>query len=230
MKIKNNILAFGCSLILMAAFWSCENPPFPTVTNNAALRDQMKGVWVPASLTLKYQVGLAAPNLRDTTVTITPSTAPLLVAGRANPIMPFTDTLYLAARTAVADTFWMANRGIRQQGRFSLVTVNDAGQEATLLRIGRPTYVRGQITRWNYDFVFHGTVLPNATNAPVFTPTTYTNYSPTITSVTSQELVLTFSTQGTVLVPIVPITAANRTANTSWAGRPVVFTATYTKR
>ncbi|GAA4394500.1 hypothetical protein GCM10023187_00380 [Nibrella viscosa] len=218
------------SLLLFAlTFWACENPPFPTVTSDTALRDRLKGIWVPVSLTMKYQVG-ATPNPRDTLVTVTPNTAPLLVAGRANPIMPFTDTLYLAAATARSDTFWLANRGIRQQGNFSAAKVNDAGQEAILLRFGRPTYTRGQVTRWNYDFVFHGTVAPNAANAPVYTPASYPNYAPTIVSLTDQQMVLMFSTTGTINVPVVPLTAANRDVNAAWAGRPIVFTATYAKR
>jgi hypothetical protein len=219
-----------CSLLLLAVtFWACENPPFPTVTSDTALRDRLKGVWVPVSLSMKYQVG-TTPNPRDTIVTVTPSTAPLLVAGRANPIMPFTDTLYLAASTVRPDTFWLANRGIRQRGNFSAARVNDAGQEAILLRFGRPTYTRGQLTRWNYDFVFHGTVAPNAANAPVYTPATYPNYTPTIVSLTDQQMVLAFSTQGGINVPVVPLTATNRDVNASWAGRPILFTATYARR
>ena len=229
MKISHPILAVCCSLLLVSSFWACENPPFPTVSNDRALRDQIKGVWVPVSLTMKYQVGLV-PRSRDTVVTVTPTTAPLLVSGRANPIMPFTDTLYLAARTATADTFWLANRGIRQQGNFSLVKVNDEGQEATLLRIGRPTYTRGQINRWNYDFVFHGTVAPNAAGAPVYTSATYANYSPTIISITDRQMTITFNTQGNINVPVVPITSANQTLNASWGGRLIVFTATYAKQ
>jgi hypothetical protein len=229
MKIVHPMLAVSCAILLISSLWACENPPFPTVTSDPSQRDQIKGVWVPVSLTMKYQVG-AAPRTRDTLVTVTPTTPPLLVTGRANPVMPFTDTLYLAARTATADTFWLANRGIRQQGNFSLVKVNDQGREATLLRIGRPTYTRGQISRWNYDFVFHGTVAPNASGAPVYSPATYVNYAPTITSITDRQMTLTFSTQGNILVPTTPIIPANQAFNASWGGRLIVYTATYAKQ
>lgn len=229
MKISKPLAATCCAILFACSFWACENPPFPTVSSDQTLRDQIKGIWVPVSLSMRYQVG-AAPRSRDTLVTVTPATAPLLVPGRANPIRPFTDTLYLAARTATADTFWLANRGIRQQGNFSLVKITDESREAILLRMGRPTYTRGQVSRWNYDFVFHGTVAPNAAGAPVYTPATYTNYSPTITSLTNQQMTITFSTQGNVTVPVVPLTSANQTLNASWGGRLIVFTATYAKQ
>ncbi|TDB62327.1 hypothetical protein [Arundinibacter roseus] len=229
MKISQYLAAICSAILLVSTFWACENPPFPTVSNDQALRDQIRGVWVPVSLTMKYQVG-PAPRSRDTLVTVTPTTAPLLVTGRANPIRPFTDTLYFAAQTASADTFWLANRGIRQQGKFSLAKVTDESGEATLLRIGRPTYTNGQISRWNYDFVFHGTVAPNASGAPVYTSSTYTNYSPTITSITDRQITITFSAQGNITVPVVPITPANQGLVTSWGGRLIVFTATYAKQ
>ncbi|TAE35657.1 MAG: hypothetical protein EAZ70_12705 [Runella slithyformis] len=220
--------SFVASCFLLLATWSCNDPALPTAIADTATRDRLRGTWIPVSLTLKYQVGLAAPNLRDTTVTLTPSTAPLVVVGRANPIMPFTDTLYLATRAAAIDTFWLASRGVRQRGNFSVVSNSEA---ATMLRLGVPTYTRGQISRWNYDFVFHGTVSAGANNAPVYATTTYANYSPSIKSLTDSQLVLSFTSQGNVgNLPIVAITAANQTANTSWAGRPVLFTATYAKR
>ena len=224
-KTQFGICATFMLLIVLSA---CTDPALPTAINDTATRDRLKGVWVPVSLTLKYQVGLATPFLRDSIVTLTPTTVPLLVAGRTNPIMPFTDTLYLATRTAPVDTFWLANRGIRQRGNFSVVS-NSEG--STMLRFGVPTYTRGQVSRWNYDFVFHGTVSLSATNTPVFATTTYANYSPSIQSLTDNQLVLSFTSQGNVgNLPIIPITAANQTNNTSWAGRPVVFTATYIKR
>ena len=224
MQLLINRFPFVAACFLLLAIWSCSDPALPTAINDTATRDRLKGTWVPVSLTLKYQVGLAAPNLRDTTVTLTPATAALIVAGRPNPIMPFTDTLYLATRPAAIDTFWLANRGIRQRGNFSVVTNSET---ATMLRLGVPTYTRGQVSRWNYDFVFHGTVSAGANNAPVYAGTSYANYSPSIKSLTDSQLVLSFTSQGNVgNLPIVPITAANQTANTSWAGRPVVFTAT----
>jgi hypothetical protein len=228
MKSFITYFSLVASCFLLLATWSCNDPALPTAITDTATRDRLKGTWMPISLTLKYQVGLAAPNLRDTTVTLTPSTAPLVVAGRANPIMPFTDTLYLATRAAAIDTFWLANRGVRQRGNFSVVSNSEA---ATMLRLGVPTYTRGQISRWNYDFVFHGTVSAGANNVPVYGATTYVNYSPSIKSLTASQLVLSFTSQGNVgNLPIVAITAANQTANTSWAGRPVLFTATYAKR
>lgn len=228
MKSFITYFSLVASCFLLLATWSCNDPALPTAITDTATRDRLKGTWMPISLTLKYQVGLAAPNLRDTTVTLTPSTAPLVVAGRANPIIPFTDTLYLATRAAAIDTFWLANRGVRQRGNFSVVSNSEA---ATMLRLGVPTYTRGQISRWNYDFVFHGTVSAGANNVPVYGATTYANYSPSIKSLTDSQLVLSFTSQGNVgNLPIVVITAANQTANTSWAGRPVLFTATYAKR
>jgi hypothetical protein len=220
------VLITCCTLSL--ALCSCEDPALPTAVNDTAMRDRLRGVWTPVSLTLKYQVGLAAPLLRDTTVTLTPASPPLVIAGRTNPMTPFNDTLHLGTRTATLDTFWLANRGIRQRGNFSVVTNNEA---ATLLRFGVPTYTRGQLTRWNYDFVFHGTVSAGANNAPVYAVTNYANYSPSIKSLTDNQLVLSFTTQANVgNLPIVPVTPANSTSNTTWAGRPVLFTATYAKR
>jgi len=224
LKKQAGIWAVFALLITLAA---CDDPALPTAINDTATRDRLKGTWIPVSLTLRYQVGLAAPFLRDTTVTLTSTTAPLVVAGRTNPILPFTDTLHLATRTAPVDTFWLANRGIRQRGNFSVVSNSEA---ATMLRFGVPTYTRGQISRWNYDFVFHGTVSASATNTPVYAITTYANYSPSIQSLTDNQLVLSFTSQVNVgNLPMVPITAANQANNSAWAGRPVVFTATYRK-
>jgi hypothetical protein len=91
--------------------------------------------------------------------------------------------------------------------------------------------VRGQVTRWNYDFVFHGTVSPGANNAPVFAPASYVNYSPSIRTLTDAQLVLSFTSPGNVgNLPQVGITPANQLRNDVWAGRPVTFTATFAKR
>ncbi len=226
MKIFNLLLISG----LLGIFWACETPDLPTANQDTATRDRLRGTWIPVSLSIKYQVGIA-PNLRDTTVILTPNTAPLLVTGRPTPIMPFTDTLVFAARGAALDSFWMVNRGLRQQGNFWVTSNNDEAGSATLLRLGRPTFVRGQVVRWNYDFVFHGTVSLGANNAPVYTPTTYTNYSPSIRSITDNQLVLSFSSPGNLgNLPQVGITPANQSRNDVWAGRPVVFTASFAKR
>jgi len=137
----------------------------------------------------------------------------------------------LATRTAAIDTFWLANRGIRQRGNFSVVTNTGAGESATLLRIGIPTYTAGRLTRWNYNFVFHGTVSAGTNNAPIYTPTTYANYAPSIKSITDNQLVLSFTTQVNVgNLPNTTITPANQNAVPSWTGGAVVFTATYAKR
>ncbi len=218
--------AIGVALCLLTA---CQDPALPTLAPADALKTQLRGVWLPTQLQLKYQVGII-PNLRDTTVTLTPATAPLLVSGRVNPIMPFTDTLYIGTvATARVDTFFTRNRGLRQQGNFFVSGGADEG--ASLLRIGRPTYTRGVVTRWNYDFVFHGTVSPNAQNQPVYTYASYTNYPLTVRDVTSNRLVLSFQTTGGVgNLPQVAITPANQNTNPVWGGRVVLFTATFTKQ
>jgi hypothetical protein len=51
-----------------------------------------------------------------------------------------------------------------------------------------------------------------------------------LTSLTNQQMTITFSTQGNVTVPVVPLTSANQTLNASWGGRLIVFTATYAKQ
>lgn len=218
------------TLLLALSVMACNDDVLPTLTpTDDALKTTLRGVWLPTQLQIKYQVGLT-PRQRDTTLTLTPTTAPLLVPNRANVIMPFTDTLYIGTvATARIDTFFTRNRGIRQQGNFFLASGADAG--ATMLRVGRPTYTRGQLTRWNYDFVFHGTVLPNAQNQPAFTYTSYPNYPLTIQSVSGNRLVLGFQTTGNVNnLPQVPITPANQNLNTTWAGRVAQITATFTKQ
>jgi hypothetical protein len=226
MKISLPLAILWAAVCLAA----CQTPALPQADQDTAALARLRGTWVPVSLTLKYQVGVP-PIQRDTTVTLTPATAPLLVAGRPNPIMPFTDTLVFAARGAAIDTFWTVSRGLRQAGNFWVTTTSGPEQPATLLRLGRPTYVRGQVTRWNYDFVFHGTVSPGANNAPVYTPASYVNYSPSVRSLTDAQLVLSFTTPGNVgNLPQVGITAANQLRNDVWVGRPVTFTATFAKR
>ncbi|WP_246168808.1 hypothetical protein [Rudanella paleaurantiibacter] len=218
------------TLLLAVSIMACNDDALPTLApTDDALKTALRGVWLPTQLQIKYQIGLT-PRQRDTTVTLTPTTAPLLVPGRANVIMPFTDTLYIGTvATARIDTFFTRNRGSRQQGNFFLVSGADAG--ATVLRIGRPTYTRGQLTRWNYDFVFHGTVLPNAQNQPTFTYTSYPNYPLTVQSVSGNRLVLGFQTTGNVNnLPQVPITPANQSLNTTWGGRVALITATFTKQ
>lgn len=214
---------------LLGLLTACQDPALPELTTSEALKPQLQGVWLPAQLQLKYQVGII-PNLRDTTVTLTPSTAPLLVSGRVNPIMPFTDTLYVGTvATARVDTFFTRNRGLRQQGNFFVTGGADAG--ASLLRIGRPTYTKGALTRWNYDFVFHGTVAPDAQNRPLYTYASYPNYPLTIRELSSNRLVLSFQTTGNIgNLPQVAITPANQNTNPVWASKIVLFTATFTKQ
>ncbi|TAE26858.1 MAG: hypothetical protein EAZ91_16985 [Cytophagales bacterium] len=217
-------------ILLAIGVAACENDPLPTLAlGDDAQKTALRGVWLPSQLQIKYQVGLV-PNQRDTTITITPGTAPLLVTNRANVIMPFTDTLYIGTvATARIDTFFTRNRGIRQQGNFFLTSGADAG--ASLLRIGRPTYTRGVLTRWNYDFVFHGTVLPNAQNQPAYTYTSYPNYPLTVREVSGNRLVLGFQTVGAIgNLPQVAVTPANQNLNATWAGRVALITATFTKQ
>lgn len=222
-------LSYCIAAGLLGLLTACQDPALPELTPGDALRTQLQGVWLPTQLQLKYQVGII-PNLRDTTVTLTPATAPLLVTGRVNPIMPFTDTLYIGTvATARVDTFITRNRGIRQQGNFFVTAGADAG--ASLLRIGRPTYTRGVLTRWNYDFVLHGNVVPNGQNQPVYTYTSYPNYPLTIRELSSNRLVLGFQTTGGVgNLPQVAITPANQDTNPVWASKVVLFTATFTKQ
>jgi len=217
------------AVMLVGLLAACQDPALPQFIVNDALKAQIRGVWVPSQLQLKYQVGVV-PNLRDTVVTLTPTTPPLLVTRRANPIMPFTDTLYIGTvSTASVDTFFTRNRGIRQQGNYFATTGADDGP--TLLRIGRPTYTRGTLTRWNYDFVFHGTVSPNPQNQPVYSYTNYPNYPLTIRELSSNRLVLSFQTTGGIgNLPQTAITPANQNTNPVWAGRIVLFTATFTKQ
>ncbi len=222
-------MKFSLYLVLLLALVACADPALPTLTTDDALKGQLRGVWLPTQLQVKYQVGIV-PRLRDTIITLTPGTAPLLVANRANIIMPFTDTLYIGTiATARIDTFFTRNRGLRQQGNFFVTSGADTG--AALLRIGRPTYTRGVLTRWNYDFVLRGTVLPNAQNQPAYSYSTYVNYPLTVREVSTNRLVLGFQTIGGVNnLPQVPVTPANQNLNTTWAGKVALFTATFTKR
>jgi|GEM_PF-1325298 len=217
------------TFVLVGLLVACADPALPTLTSDDALKGQLRGVWLPTQLQVKYQVGIV-PRLRDTIITLTPGTAPLLVANRANIIMPFTDTLYIGTiATARIDTFFTRNRGLRQQGNFFVTSGADTG--AALLRIGRPTYTRGVLTRWNYDFTFHGTVLPNAQNQPTYTYSAYPNYPLTVREVSGNRLVLGFQTTGGVNnLPQVLITPANQNLNTSWAGKIALFSATFTKQ
>ncbi len=221
--------SYAAAAGLLGIMTACQDPALPELAPGSTLKTQIQGVWLPTQLQLKYQVGII-PNLRDTTVTLTPATAPLLVTGRVNPIMPFTDTLYIGTvATARVDTFFTRNRGLRQQGNFFVAAGANAG--ASLLRTGRPTYTKGVLTRWNYDFVLHGTVSPDVRNQPVYTYASYPNYPLTIQELSGNRLVLSFQTTGNVgNLPQTAITPANQNTNPVWAGRIVLFTATFTKQ
>lgn len=220
---------FGNLLTIVALLLACQDDNLPVATINDALKDQLRGTWLPTTLALKYQVGVA-PTLRDTVVTVTPGTAPLLVAGRPNPIMAFSDTLNFLAKTAAnLDSFYVVNRGVKQRGYFFVAST---GEGFDLLRIGIPTRTAGQISRWNYDVLLHGTVTPavNGTT-PVYAPATYANYPFTIQELSGSKLVLSLQTPANIAnVPLVPITPANQVAASSWAGRSVLLTATFTKK
>jgi hypothetical protein len=218
-------------LLCSAMIWACENPSLPiNAKADVAIKDKLKGTWVPVSLSINYQIGVA-PNQKDTVVSLTPTTSPLLVSNRTNAILAFTDTLYFNTRTAKLDTFFLMNRGIKQQANFMLSTTTGEEGTSTMLKIGRPTYTKGIITRWNFDFVFHGNVTLAANNTPAYAVTTYANYSPTISSITDSQLVLSFSSPGSIAnLPAIPITVSNQSSNAAWVGRPVIFKATYQKR
>ena len=218
-------------LLCLAMIWACEDPNLPINTKaDATIKDKLKGTWIPVSLTMNYQIGVA-PNQKDTVVILTPTTPPLLVSNRTNPILAFTDTLYFNTRTAKLDTFFLMNRGVRQQANFMLSTTTSEEGTFTLLKIARPTYTRGIISRWNFDFVFHGNVTLTANNTPSYAVTTYANYSPSISSLTDNQLVLSFSSPANIgNLPAIPITVSNQNSNTAWVGRSVLFKATYQKK
>ncbi|MBC8153926.1 MAG: hypothetical protein H7Z72_13535, partial [Bacteroidetes bacterium] len=168
-----------CLLVAVvgAALTACQDERLPTVSTNDALKTQLRGTWVPVELSLNYQIGIA-PNQRDTTVRLTPTTLSLLVANRPNPVTAFLDTLTVGTSAATGiDTFYVANRGIRQRGHLFVAT---ASTGASLLRPAVPTYTRGQLIRYNFDVVSHGTITLGANNAAIFAPATYANYAYTI--------------------------------------------------
>ncbi|CCH52212.1 hypothetical protein BN8_01194 [Fibrisoma limi BUZ 3] len=214
--------------LLGVAFVACQDETLPSISADETRKSQLRGTWLPTELTMRYQIGLA-PNQRDTAIRLTPTTQPLLVAGRPNPITAFTDTLTFGnAATTGLDTFYLANRGIRQRGYFFVTGATEGG---SLLRIGVATRTAGQITRWNYDIVSHGNVSVGANNSASFAPATYQNYAYSIQELNGSRLVLSFQSPTNVAnLPQVPITAANQNSTSAWAGRPVLFTATFTKR
>ncbi len=220
--------------LLLLAFLAvgCADDPLPEVTTNDALREQLRGTWLPVSLTIRYQVGVT-PNQRDTVVTLTPTTAPLLVASRPNPIMAFTDTLtFAASRTpAQPDSFFVANRGIRQRGYYFVATPDDASA-GSLLRIGVPTRgAAGRINRWAYDVVIHGEVSLGTGNRPSYASVTYPNYPFTLRSLTDNQLVLSLTPPANLSnLPLVPITPQNINNTTTYGGRPALLTATFQRR
>lgn len=215
-------LLFG---VLLAA---CQDENLPTVSTNDALKGQLRGTWLPVELALNYQVGVT-PTQHDTTVRLTPTTPSLLVANRPNPITAFLDTLTFGnPATAGLDTFFVANRGIRQRGYFLVATASEGG---SLLRTAVPTYTKGQFVRYNFDIVSHGIITLGTNNTATYAPATYTNYAYTIKEITGSKLVLSFTSVNSVgNLPQFPINAANQNAASTWAGRPVLFTATFAKK
>lgn len=224
MKYVSLFLILGVSLLLAA----CQDESLPTVSTADALKTQLRGTWTPVELTLNYQVG-TTPNQHDTTVQLTPTTPSLLVANRTNPITAFLDTLTFGNQaTAGLDTFYIANRGIRQRGYFFVATASEGG---SLLRTAVPTYTKGQLVRYAFDLVSHGTITLGASNVATYAPATYTGYAYTIKELSNGRLVLSFLSPGTVNnLPQVPITAANQNSTSVWAGRNVLFTATFAKK
>lgn len=221
---------FSICLLLGFSLWlaGCQDESLPTVTTNDALKTQLRGTWTPVDLALTYQVG-TTPTQHDTTVRLTPTTPSLLVANRTNPITAFLDTLTFGNQaTAGLDTFFVANRGIRQRGYFFVATASASG---SLLRTAVPTYSKGQFVRYNFDLVSHGTITLGANNVASYAPVTYTNYAYTIKSISGNQLVLSFTSPSTVNnLPQVPITAANQNSTSVWAGRNVLFTATFARK
>lgn len=219
------LFLFLLSGVLLAG---CQDDSLPTVSTNDALKGQLRGTWLPVELALNYQIG-ATPTQHDTTVRLTPTTPSLLVANRPNPITAFLDTLTFGnPATAGLDTFFVANRGVRQRGYFVVATASEGG---SLLRTAVPTYTKGQFVRFNFDIVSHGTITLGANNTGTYAPATYTNYAYTIKEISSSKLVLSFTSVNSVgNLPLVPVNAANQNAVSTWAGRSVLFTATFAKK
>ena len=215
-------------LLIGGLLASCQDESLPTVSTNDTLKGQLRGTWLPVELALNYQVGVT-PAQHDTTVRLTPTTPSLLVANRPNPITAFLDTLTFGnPATAGLDTFFVANRGIRQRGYFMVATASEGG---SLLRTAVPTYTKGQFVRYNFDIVSHGIITLGTTGNVTYAPSTYINYAYTIKEVTGSKLVLSFTSAGSVgNLPQVPINAANQNAASTWAGRSVLFTATFAKK
>lgn len=207
---------------------SCQDESLPTVSTNDALKGQLRGTWLPVELALNYQVGVT-PTQHDTTVRLTPTTPSLLVANRPNPITAFLDTLTFGnPATAGLDTFFVANRGIRQRGYFLVASALEGG---SMLRTAVPTYTKGQFVRYNFDIVSHGAITLSATGNATYAPATYTNYAYTIKEITGSKLMLSFTSASSVgNLPQVSVNAANQNAASTWAGRSVLFTATFVKK
>lgn len=207
---------------------ACQDESLPALSTNDALKTQLRGSWVPVELTLTYQIG-TTPTQRDTTIRLTPTTPSLLVANRPNPITAFLDTLtFGSAATAGLDTFYVANRGIRQRGYFFVASSAD---DKALLRTAVPTYTKGQLVRYNFDLVSHGTITLGSGTTSTYAPATYPNYAYTLNAISGNRLVLSFTSPGSVNnLPLLPINAGNQNATSSWAGRTVLFTATFAKK
>lgn len=224
---KNHVLL---KTAFLAVMFSCQEPLPSLIENDAFLKGKLKGVWLPVSLSMSYQVG-SQPNLRDTTLVLTPTTQPLVIGHRPNPVMAFSDTLHFnTVATAKADTFFLLNRGLKYQSNFSTLTSLNNEGPTSLLRFARPTYTQGKLSRLNYDFTLHGTVsLINGRAS--YLSSNYTNFSPSFRMLSDTELIIAFTAPSLVNnVPLVPISAQNQDNSAAWGSRSVVFLAKFTKR
>jgi hypothetical protein len=216
-------------LILIVLVMGCQDETLPTVSTDSALKEKVKGTWFPVELSLTYNIGVS-PTQKDTTVIITPSTLPLLVSNRSNPIMPFTDTLFVGS-VAKPDTFFLRNRGVRQQGRFFVSTSTEDGITYRQLKIGRPTFTKGEISRWNYNITIHGLVTRAANGTATYTSASYTNAIWNIQGVTEKNLTLSLQTPSNIgNLPFTAITPQNQVNSSVWVGRSVLLKAKFVKQ
>lgn len=218
-------------IILTAMLMACKENEIPVQSRSDQTASQLRGTWVPVELTLRYAVGIA-PQVRDTLVRLTPTTAPLLVAGRPNPIMAFTDTLVFGNQ-AKADTFQLRNRGLKQQGSFAVLSTDVEGMPATTIRIGRPAIstTSGAIVRYNYDVALHGIVTRNANGTPSYASTLYVNHVYGLKSISANELVIAIQAPTALSnLPLVTVTPQNQDNSLIWISRNALMTATFRKQ